>query len=256
MSVCPHLGECRLGIDVCYNCGQTRPFTTNCPQKRDDNTNQPAIKNQRGWGAQQQQGRAVAHVTTSRQANAPDAVVTSTLPVFGHLAFVLFNLGSTHSFVFEKFAKLAHLEKEPLETILSVSNPAHELLMATHRVKGDSVTVSGRVIKAALIVLSMQDFDVILGMIWLGENRALIDCKTRIVTLRLPLGDSFTYNGATSKRTLSVITALKARKMIRSGTNTFLASVTQDSSNEQTISSVHFVKEFIDVFQRICQVCL
>ena len=44
--------------------------------------------------------------------------------------------------------------------------------MATHRVKGDSVTVSGRVIEAVLIVLSMQDFDVILGMDWLGENRA------------------------------------------------------------------------------------
>ena len=81
--------------------------------------------------------------------------------------------------------------------------------MATHRVKGGSVTVSGRAIEAALIVLSMQDFDVILGMDWLSENRALIDFETRIVTLKLPLGDSFTYKGATSKRTPSVITTLR-----------------------------------------------
>ena len=45
----------------------------------------------------------------------------------------------------EEFVDLAHLEKEPLETILLVSTPAHKLLMATHRDKGDSVTVSGRV---------------------------------------------------------------------------------------------------------------
>ena len=94
----------------------------------------------------------------------PNAIVIGTLPVFGHLAYVLFDSGSTHSFVFDEFVELAHLEKVPLETILSVSTPTHELLMATHRVKGGSVTVSGRVIEAALIVLSMQDFDVILGM--------------------------------------------------------------------------------------------
>ena len=82
-----------------------------------------------------------------RQAtDTPDAVVIGTLPVFGHLAFVLFDSGSTHSFVSEEFVDLAHLEKEPLEIILSVSTIAHELLMATHRVKGGSVIVSGRVI--------------------------------------------------------------------------------------------------------------
>ena len=30
-----------------------------------------------------------------------------------------------------------------------------------------------------LIVLSMQDFDIILEMNWLGENRTLIDCNVR-----------------------------------------------------------------------------
>ena len=102
--------------------------------------------------------------------------------------------------------------------------------------------------EAALIVLSMQDFDVILGMDWLGENCALIDCETRIVTLRLPSGDSFTYKGASSKRTPSVITTLKARKIIRSSASAFLADVTLDSRNDQTVLSVHFVWEFIDVF--------
>ena len=82
-----------------------------------------------------------------------------------------------------------------------MSTPAYELLLATHRVKGDCVTILRRVIEATLIVLSMQDFDVILGMDWLGENRALIDYETRIVTLRLPLLDNFTYKGDTSKRT-------------------------------------------------------
>ena len=67
------------------------------------NTNRYVIQNQRGRGARQQHGRAVAHATTSRQADAPDVVVTGTLPIFGHLAFVLFDSGSTYSFVSEEF---------------------------------------------------------------------------------------------------------------------------------------------------------
>ena len=122
-----------------------------------------------------------------------------------------------HSFVSEEFVELAHREKE---------------LLATHRVKGGGVTISGRVIEATLIVLSKQDFDVILGMDWLGENRALIDCETRIVTLRLPSRDNFTYKGATSKGAPSVITSLRVKKLILSGTSAFLASVIIDNSNK------------------------
>ena len=138
----------------------------------------------------------------------------------------MFDSGSTHSFVSEEFVELAHLQKELLEITLSVSTPAHELLLATHRVKGGGVTISGRVIEATLIVLCMQDFDVILGMDWLGENRVLIDCETRIVTLKLPSGDIFTYKGATSKGAPSIITSLRAKKLSRSGASAFLASVT------------------------------
>ena len=36
--------------------------------------------------------------------------------------------------------------------------------------------------------------------------------------------------------------------MIHSGASTFLASVTLDSSYEQTISLVHIVREFVDIF--------
>ena len=74
-----------------------------------------------------------------------------------------------------------------------MSIPTHELLLATHRVKGGSVRISGRVIEDTLIVLSKQDFNVILGMDWLGENRVLIDCETRIVTLRLLSGNNITF---------------------------------------------------------------
>ena len=114
-----------------------------------------------------------------------------------------------------------------------MSTPAHELLLPTHRVKGGGVTISGRAIEATLIVLSKQDFDVILGMDWLGENRILIDCETQIVTLRLLSVANFTYKRATSKGTPSVIKSLRAKKLIRSGASAFLTSGTIDKSNKK-----------------------
>ena len=72
----------------------------------------------------------------NRQADEPYTIVTGTQPIFGHLTLVLFDLGSTHPFVFEEFVELAHLEMEPFEVTLSVFTTTHELLLDTHRVNG------------------------------------------------------------------------------------------------------------------------
>ena len=48
---------------------------------------------------------------------------------------------------------------------------------------------------ADLFVLSMKDIDVILGMNWLEENGALIDCANKIVSLKSPDGGRMIYQG-------------------------------------------------------------
>ena len=103
-------------------------------------------------------------------AEEPANVVTSTLPIYGHLAFTLFDSGSTNSFISAAFAEQALLELEPLENTLLVSIPSEKLLEVTHRVRAAKVTVSEWEFEADLIVLVMVDFDIILGMDWLGAN--------------------------------------------------------------------------------------
>ena len=68
------------------------------------------------------------------------------------------------------------------------------------------------------------------------------------MTLKLPSGDKFTNKGATSKRTSKVVIVLKAKKMIHSGASASLTSVTLDNSNKQIVSSVHIVREFVNIF--------
>ena len=93
-----------------------------------------------------------------------------------------------------------------------MSTLADKYLTVTHRVKNSSVTVIGQNLEASLIVLCMQDFNVILWMDWLGENRALIDCEARKVIFKPLIGESFKFKGDTFNVVPRVITALKARK--------------------------------------------
>ncbi|KAA0040452.1 uncharacterized protein E6C27_scaffold35G00950 [Cucumis melo var. makuwa] len=67
----------------------------------------------------------------------------STLPMLGHYALVLFDSGSSHSFISFVFASHACLEVEPLDHVLSVSTPSGE------------------------------------SMDWLAANHASIDCSQR-----------------------------------------------------------------------------
>lgn len=59
----------------------------------------------------------------------------------------------------------------------------------------------------------MQNFNVILGIDWLGENRALIDCKARKVIFRPLVGEIFECKRDTYSGVNRVITASKARKL-------------------------------------------
>ena len=57
-------------------------------------------------------------------------MVTGTLPILGHYAFVLFDSGSSHSFISSVFVQHVGLEVEPLGSVLSVSTPSGEVLLS------------------------------------------------------------------------------------------------------------------------------
>ncbi|KAL4025986.1 hypothetical protein IC575_014392 [Cucumis melo] len=122
----------------------------------------------RGVGAQNQgvgaphQGKVFA--TNKTEAERAGTVVTGTLPVLGHYALVLFDSGSSHSFISSAFVLHARLEVEPLYHVLSVSTPSGENMLSKEKVRAFQIEIVGYVIEVTLLVLDMHDFDVILGM--------------------------------------------------------------------------------------------
>ncbi|KAA0067940.1 pol protein [Cucumis melo var. makuwa] len=203
-----HGGRCLAGSGVCFRCKQLGHTADACPRKPFETTpHQPSAS---------QQGRVFA--TTRQEVERAGTVVTGTLPILGHYAFVLFDSGSSHSFISSVFVQHVGLEVEPLRSVLSVSTPSREVLLSKEKIKACRVEIANHMLDVTLLVLDMQDFDVILGM------GASIVCIPK------------------------VISAMKASKLLNQGTWGILASVVDTREPEVSLSSELVVREYPDVF--------
>ncbi|KAA0060413.1 pol protein [Cucumis melo var. makuwa] len=210
-----HLGRCLFGTRTCFKCAP-------------------------------HQGRVFA--TNKTEAERAGTVVTGTLPVLGHYALVLFDSGSSHSFISSAFVLHARLEVEPLHHVLSVSTPSRECMLSKERVKAFQIEIAGHVIEVTLLVLDMLDFDVILGMDWLAANHASIDCSRKEVTFNSPSMASFKFKGEGSRSLPQVISAIRASKLLSQGTWGILASVVDTREVDVSLSSEPVVRDYPDVF--------
>ncbi|KAL4016633.1 hypothetical protein IC575_024285 [Cucumis melo] len=233
-----HGGRCLVGSEVCFRCRQPGHIADACPRKPFETTPyQPSAS---------QQGRVFA--TTRQEAERAGTVVTGTLLILGHYAFVLFDSGSSHSFISSVFVHHVGLEVEPLGSVLSVSTPSGEVLLSKEKVKACRVEIANHVLDVTLLVLDMQDFDVILGMDWLSANHANIDCFGKEVVFNPHSGTSFKFRGAGIVCIPEVISAMKASKLLNQGTWGILASVVDTRELEVSLSSEPVVREYPDVF--------
>ncbi|KAL0546240.1 hypothetical protein IC582_016146 [Cucumis melo] len=234
-----HLGRCLFGTRTCFKCRQEGHTADRCPLRV------TGIAQNQGAGAPPQ-GRVFA--TNRTEAEKAGTVVTGTLPVLGHYALVLFDSGSSHSFISSAFVSHARLEVEPLHQILSVSTPSGECMLSKEKVKACQIEIAGHVIEVTLIVLDMLDFDVILGMDWLAANHASIDCSRKEVTFNPPSMASFKFKGGGSKSLPQVISAIRASKLLSQGTWGILASVVDTREADVSLSSEPVVRDYPDVF--------
>ncbi|KAL0546138.1 hypothetical protein IC582_016044 [Cucumis melo] len=234
-----HLGRCLFGTRTCFKCRQEGHTADRCPLRV------TGIAQNQEAGAPHQ-GRVFA--TNRTEAEKAGTVVTGTLPVLGHYALVLFDSGSSHSFISSAFVSHARLEVEPLHHVLSVSTPSGECMLSKEKVKACQIEIAGHVIEVTLIVLDMLDFDVILGMDWLAANHASIDCSRKEVTFNPPSMASFKFKGGGSKSLPEVISAIRASKLLSQGTWGILASVVDTREADVSLSSEPVVRDYPDVF--------
>jgi hypothetical protein len=119
----------------------------------------------------------VNHIYAKEALEATD-IVLGTLPVNSILDSVLFDSRASHSFISQSFAQLHALPLESLPTPLVIHSPGSQwqTSMVSH---SNQILVEGLVFLASLISLKSSDIDVILGLDWLTEHQALINCTAK-----------------------------------------------------------------------------
>ena len=97
-------------------------------------------------------------------------------------AIVLFDSGATHSFVASTFVK----EVVKSDKGWNITIPTGVNQVATWICRRCPIFLGHLILPADLIVLDMKEFDIILGMDWLSEHYAFIDCRGKKVIFEIP----------------------------------------------------------------------
>ena len=111
------------------------------------------------------------------------------------MASVLFDHGSTFSYVPSSFANGLNLHCELLNMPIRVSTPVGESVIVEKVYRSCLVTFVGSNTHVDLVILEMVDFDVILGRTWLSPNFAILDYNAKTVTLAKPGIDLLEWEG-------------------------------------------------------------
>ena len=82
----------------------------------------------------------------------------------------------------------------------------------------------------------MSDFDIIIGMDWLSQAKAIIDCYRRRVTFQSPKGDTLHFIG--DRRYTPLPTPMDA----------VVANILAEDTDQVVTEYPHIVREFVDVF--------
>nr|GFA99632.1 hypothetical protein [Tanacetum cinerariifolium] len=96
--------------------------------------------------------------------------------------------------------------------------------------------------------LDMCEFDIILGMDWLTEHHATIDCHSYRVIFGDIHAPEYTYHGSLPGKSMQIISALQARTLLYHGCEGFLATILDMTPKVLSIHDQPIVSEFPDVF--------
>ena len=107
----------------------------------------------------------------------------------------LIDPGATHSFVSSVFASKIGWQAVRMTTPLSVVIPLSDPLDTDVIFLGCPVLVEGRELPVDLVLLDVMDFDVILGMDWLSQHYATLDCRSKVVIFKIPGEEEFKFLG-------------------------------------------------------------
>jgi hypothetical protein len=157
----------------CYNCDQPGHFSKFCPY--------PPRKKQQTYTAR-------VHHTTVDEIPEGEPVTTGKFPINQHTIVVLFDSGSSHSFMSQAFV----WKHEQLCIDLSYGyhiSSVEANVLTNQMVQGATLELGSRKFLVNLIVMPRLVLDVIIGINWMKDWGAVIDTRSQVLTLKDAQGE-------------------------------------------------------------------
>ncbi|GJR17361.1 putative nucleotidyltransferase, ribonuclease H [Tanacetum coccineum] len=114
--------------------------------------------------------------------------MTGTFTLNDHYATTLFDSGVDYSFVSTTFIPLLDIKPSDLGCSYEIEIASIHLVEIDKVIKGCKLEIEGNMFDINLIPFGSGSFDVIIGMDWLSDHKAMIICHEKVV--RIPLLDS------------------------------------------------------------------
>ncbi|KAI3675981.1 hypothetical protein L1987_85577 [Smallanthus sonchifolius] len=256
----------RVASDVC---GKERHIQKDCPQMKkggNDNGNGNENDNNHGHnGNNNNQGnnnnngnnngknggngaKGRAFVLGSEDARYDHNVVNGKFLQNNYFSSVLFDTGADRSFISKKLSDLIKETPTLLEVKYIIEIVVGQIIEATRILKGCKLELAGHKLDIDLMPVTLDSFDIIIGMDWLSKNQAEIVCHEKIVRIPLPSGETLSVQGERSGVGVGIISFMKAQKCIRKGHIAILAHVAEQPSEEKKIDDIPIFRDYPELF--------
>jgi hypothetical protein len=175
----------------CFNCGKSGYFIKDYPylkqnksnfQQTSENTNQG-----KGNTANPPPGRNMkktgrVYYTQVATTLEGEPVMMGTFLVANHPAVIIFDFGASHTFMSKTFVDKHCIQSTESREGFVIHSPGGQIF-TKEVVFQVPVTLARREFPTNMIVIKGQDIDVILGMNWLAQNKAIINADERTIKL-------------------------------------------------------------------------
>jgi hypothetical protein len=162
---------------------------------------------------------------------------------------ILIDSGVSHSYIDPRVVESLHLTRRKHEKSWLVKLAIGTKRKVTELVKSCSVDMKGMSIKAELNILPLGSYDCLIGMDWLDQHHALLDCRNKRFTCLNEEGNQVTVQGIPRSMVVREISAMQLKKCYQKGYQLFAAPVEEASRDVVSNLEDHEVlKEFKNVF--------